>query len=90
MSIYARDQQLPLEKRRVLLRIWFAGLVISLLMPVAGYWLGRVWDCKPGQVDGLCGMSTFFILGILYFMIFSSLDLNSGFRLRLLLLLISE
>ena len=62
MPIYARDQQLHSEKRRVLLRIWFAGLVVSLLMPVAGYWLGKASDCKTGQIDGLCGMGTFFML----------------------------
>ena len=57
-----RAHQLPLEKRRVLLRIWLAGVFISLLMPVTGYWLGRASDCKPGQIDGLCGMGTFFML----------------------------
>lgn len=54
--------ELPLQKRRVLLRVWLAGLLISLLMPLAGYWLGRTSDCKPGQIDGLCGMGSFFIL----------------------------
>jgi hypothetical protein len=56
------DKQLNPEKRRVLLRIWLTGLSVSLLMPVAGYSLGRAGDCKPGQIDGQCGMSTFFML----------------------------
>jgi len=46
----------------MLLRVWLISLAISCLMPVAGDLLGKAGDCKPGQVDGQCGMSTFIML----------------------------
>lgn len=50
------------HRPRTLLRVWLITLAISCLMPVAGDLLGKAGDCKPDQVDGQCGMSTFIML----------------------------
>jgi hypothetical protein len=34
-------------------------MLISIVLPVIGYQTGKAGDCKPGQIDGQCGLSTF-------------------------------
>jgi hypothetical protein len=36
-----------------------ASMLISFVLPVIGYQIGKAGDCKPGQIDGQCGLSTF-------------------------------
>ena len=49
------------EQRRLnLLFVWLISTVISVTAVIGGYYVGRAGDCSPGQVDGQCGMSTFF------------------------------
>ena len=42
-----------------LLLLWIISILISLLLPVIGYQFGKAGDCKPGQIDGQCGLGTF-------------------------------
>jgi hypothetical protein len=42
-----------------LLVIWSISLLISISLPFGGYFIGRAGDCRPGQIDGQCGLSTF-------------------------------
>jgi hypothetical protein len=43
-----------------LARKWLGAFLVAVILPVGGYLLGRATDCSPGQIDGQCGMSTFF------------------------------
>ena len=44
--------------------VWLLTLVVSVGIAVLSYQSGKASDCKPGQVDGQCGLSTF--LGLVY------------------------
>jgi hypothetical protein len=44
--------------------VWLFTLVVSVGIAVLSYQSGKASDCKPGQVDGQCGLSTF--LGLVY------------------------
>jgi hypothetical protein len=46
---------------------WLITLALSVAVAIWGYVLGRFVDCKPGQSDGQCGLSTFlgFYSGVL-------------------------
>jgi len=39
-------------------------MLVSLALPVVGNYIGRAGDCKPGEIDGQCGLGTF--IGLLY------------------------
>lgn len=47
--------------------MWATSMLTSLALPFIGYLVGKAGDCKPGEVDGQCGMSTFvsFAYGVL-------------------------
>ncbi len=49
-----KDRQLKLPLA------WLATIVVSLLVPFALYLYGVKGDCKPHEIDGQCGMSSFF------------------------------
>jgi cation transporter-like permease len=51
-------------RRSNLVLIWLVALLISVLIPVGSYFIGKAGDCQPGQIDGQCGLSTF--VSILY------------------------
>jgi hypothetical protein len=54
-----------MKSRRLNLAVaWLLTLLLSVGIAVAFYDFGRAGDCKPGQIDGQCGLSTF--LGLLY------------------------
>ena len=54
-----------MKARRLNLPIaWLLTLLLSVGIAVASYAFGKAGDCKPGQVDGQCGLSTF--VGLLY------------------------
>lgn len=42
-----------------LVLVWIASILIALPLLVIGYQIGKIEDCRPGQVDGQCGLSTF-------------------------------
>jgi hypothetical protein len=44
--------------------VWFLSLIVSVAVALLSYQSGKASDCKPGQVDGQCGLSTF--LGLVY------------------------
>jgi hypothetical protein len=44
--------------------VWLFTLVVSVAIAVLSYQSGKASDCKPGQVDGQCGLSTF--VGLIY------------------------
>jgi hypothetical protein len=44
--------------------VWFLSLIVSVAVAFLSYQSGKASDCKPGQVDGQCGLSTF--LGLVY------------------------
>ena len=52
----ARRLNLPLA--------WLSTLLVSVAVAAVGVVWGKSADCKPGQIDGQCGLSTF--LGLLY------------------------
>jgi hypothetical protein len=53
------------ETDRLNLKVaWLITSVASVATSVGGYAWGKAVDCKPGQIDGQCGLSTF--LGLLY------------------------
>jgi hypothetical protein len=41
------------------LLFWAASILISAMLPVIGNQIGKAGDCKPGQIDGQCGLTTF-------------------------------
>jgi hypothetical protein len=43
---------------------WLITSMLSIAIAVGGYAWGKAVDCKPGQIDGQCGLGTF--LGLLY------------------------
>jgi hypothetical protein len=43
---------------------WLATVIVSLLVTFGLYLYGVKGDCKPHEIDGQCGMSSFF--GLLY------------------------
>ena len=50
-----------MQKRRTnLFIIWSVSFLISVSLPVGAYFVGKAGDCRPGEIDGQCGMSTFF------------------------------
>jgi hypothetical protein len=55
----------PMRSHRLSLpRAWLITSMLSIAIAVGGYALGKAVDCKPGQIDGQCGLGTF--LGLLY------------------------
>ena len=42
------------------LLFWAVSMLISFLLPGIGYLVGKAGDCTPREIDGQCGMSTFF------------------------------
>jgi hypothetical protein len=51
-------------RRMNLVLAWLIGLLVSTSVAALGIGWGKSVDCKPGQVDGRCGLGTF--LGLLY------------------------
>jgi hypothetical protein len=49
------------------LLFWAASMLASFALPVIGSVIGKAGYCKPAEVDGQCGMSTFvsFAYGVL-------------------------
>jgi hypothetical protein len=60
------------QKRLFDVKVWRVNLFVTWLIAAAVaivitdrfYAAGKAADCKPGQIDGQCGLSTF--LGFLY------------------------
>jgi hypothetical protein len=49
-----------MQKRRTnLFIIWSVSFLISVLLPVGAYFVGKAGDCRPGEIDGQCGLATF-------------------------------
>jgi len=44
--------------------VWLGALVVSLAVAIGMYRLGVSGDCKPHEIDGQCGLSSF--LGFVY------------------------
>ncbi len=54
-----------MNARRLNLAVaWLIALLVSVAVAAGGIAWGKSVDCKPGQVDGQCGLSNF--LGLLY------------------------
>lgn len=54
-----------MKVRRVnLFVIWLVAAAIAIVITDRFYAAGKAADCKPGQIDGQCGLSTF--LGFIY------------------------
>lgn len=51
-------------RRKRFNKVWLWTSIASLAMAIALWRSGASADCKPGQIDGQCGLSTF--IGILY------------------------
>jgi hypothetical protein len=50
----------PMKTDRLDLKaLWPITSTVSVTTAVGGYALGKAVDCKPGQIDGQCGLSTF-------------------------------
>ena len=47
-------------RRPNLLLIWIGSIAVSVFVVFGGYAIGRSADCQPGQIDGQCGLSTFY------------------------------
>ena len=43
-----------------LVRIWLVSLFVAFSVAAGGYFIGRASDCSPKEIDGQCGMSTYF------------------------------
>jgi len=41
-----------------LLLVWMTSILIACLLLAIGYRVGKAGDCRPGQIDGQCGLST--------------------------------
>jgi hypothetical protein len=41
-----------------LLLVWMVSILIAFLLLAIGYRAGKAGDCRPGQNDGQCGLST--------------------------------
>jgi hypothetical protein len=54
----------PSSDRLDLKALWLITTMVGVATAVGGYVWGRAVDCKPGQIDGQCGLSTF--IGLLY------------------------
>jgi hypothetical protein len=52
------------QRIKTQVKIWTVAVSVAALVLFAGYQFGRAGDCRPGEIDGQCGMSTF--LGVLY------------------------
>ena len=48
------------QRRSNLLLIWIGSIAISVFAGFGGYYIGRSADCRPGEIDGQCGLSTFY------------------------------
>ncbi len=46
-------------RRSNLLVVWIGSIAVSVFVVVGGYAIGRASDCRPGQIDGQCGLATF-------------------------------
>jgi hypothetical protein len=46
------------------IKIWTISILIAFLLLVSGYQYGKAGDCRPGEIDGQCGLST--ACGIIY------------------------
>ena len=44
--------------------VWLIAILVSVCLLAIGYLTGKAGDCRPGQIDGQCGLSTF--VGIVY------------------------
>jgi hypothetical protein len=54
-----------MKARRLNLPVaWLITSLLSVAIAVGGYAWGKTLDCKPGQIDGQCGLGTF--VGLLY------------------------
>ena len=51
-------------RKRDLFVAWVIAMLVSALVAYWFYVGGKAADCKPGQIDGQCGLSSF--LGLLY------------------------
>ena len=54
----------PMKARLKLAVAWLITLLVSVAVTAVGIVWGKAVDCKPGEIDGQCGLSTF--LGLLY------------------------
>jgi hypothetical protein len=53
------------KARRVnLFIVWLIAAAVAVVIANRFYAAGKASDCKPGQIDGQCGLSTF--LGAIY------------------------
>ncbi len=39
--------------------IWLGTVAVSVLAFTVCFLMGRASDCRPGQIDGQCGLATF-------------------------------
>lgn len=53
-----------MRARRRLIVIWVVAAGIALFVADRFYAAGKAADCRPEQIDGQCGLSTF--VGLLY------------------------
>jgi hypothetical protein len=53
------DTLVKLWMNTSVLRQVLASFLLSVMIVVTCYGLGRISDCSPHQIDGQCGLSTF-------------------------------
>jgi len=52
------------DHRSSLLLAWLGTTLLSFVVGFGIFLGGKAGDCKPGEIDGQCGLSTF--VGLLY------------------------
>jgi hypothetical protein len=48
------------QRRSNLLFVWIGSIAVSVFAVMGSDYIGRSADCQPGQIDGQCGLSTFY------------------------------
>jgi hypothetical protein len=59
-SICPHDAEIEAFFNKFLGRIWLVSLFVAFSVAAGGYFIGRASDCSPKEIDGQCGMSTYF------------------------------
>jgi hypothetical protein len=44
------------QRIKTQVKIWTVAVSVAALVLFAGYQFGRAGDCRPGEIDGQCGI----------------------------------
>ena len=66
---YQRDSEVVAvaNGRSHLVRVWLVSLFVAVSVAACGFLVSRALDCSPKEIDGQCGMGTYFgsLFGVL-------------------------